>query len=86
MSESDRIPKIDVESVKRGYRDFMKFTEQQNLERVQKLKRVRQKNVITGCLLGAGVLSIYAYTLLSIKQEVFLDDFNEPEKTVEHKQ
>lgn len=60
--------------------EFMKLIEQQNLERVNKLKRLRRNNLITAGILGAGVLGIYAYSMLSVKQEKFLDDFEEPRK------
>lgn len=83
MSGGDRMPKIDVNKLKQTDLDFMKYIELQNLERVQKLKRVRRNNIITGCLLGAGVLSIYAYTMFAVRQESFLDDFDEPVKTIE---
>lgn len=60
--------------------DFMKFIERQNLERVTKLKALRKKNVWTGLAIGGTVISIYLYSMLAIKQEKFLDDFNEPQK------
>lgn len=61
---------------------FMKLVEQENLKRVKKLEFIRKRNWITGWTLGLGVLSIYGYTILAIKQERFLDDFTEPEKIV----
>ncbi|XP_055389981.1 cytochrome c oxidase assembly factor 3, mitochondrial [Condylostylus longicornis] len=61
--------------------EFMKIIEQQNLERVQKLQRTRRNNIITGLCLGASVLGIYAYSMFSVAQEKFLDDFEEPKKT-----
>lgn len=61
---------------------FMKLTEKENLKRVQKLELIRKRNWITGWTLGACVLSIYGYTILTVKQERFLDDFNEPEKII----
>lgn len=61
---------------------FMKLTEQENLKRVQKLELIRKRNWITGWTLGACVLSIYGYTILTVKQERFLDDFKEPEKVI----
>lgn len=85
MSDGDRMPKIDLKSspkLSRTEIDFMKIIEKQNLERVAKLKRMRRNNVLTGCFLGAGVLSIYIYSMWAVQQERFLDDFNEPEKTV----
>lgn len=61
---------------------FMKLTEQENLKRVKKLDAIRRRNWITGWTLGFCVLSIYGYTILTVKQERFLDDFNEPEKII----
>lgn len=60
--------------------DFMKFIEKENLARVQKLRKIRRSNLITGGVLAGSVFGIYLYTILSVKQEKFLDDFNEPEK------
>lgn len=59
--------------------DFMKIIEQRNRERVEKLRRVKQRNKYTGIGLGALVLSIYGYSLFAVKQETFLDDFDPPE-------
>lgn len=61
---------------------FMKLTEQENLKRVKKLDAIRRRNWMTGWTLGLCVLSIYGYTILTVKQERFLDDFNEPEKII----
>ncbi|KAL9893418.1 cytochrome c oxidase assembly factor 3, mitochondrial [Glossina fuscipes] len=60
--------------------EFMKLIEEQNLERVQKLKRLRRNNLITAGALITSVVGIYAYSILSVKQEKFLDDFEEPRK------
>lgn len=60
--------------------EFMKLIEEQNLERVQKLKRVRRNNLMTAGALITSVVGIYAYSILSVKQEKFLDDFEEPRK------
>ncbi|XP_004522217.1 cytochrome c oxidase assembly factor 3, mitochondrial [Ceratitis capitata] len=68
-------PKLDKAQL-----EFMKIIEQQNLVRVQKLQRVRRNNLITAGVLGASVLGIYAYSMLSVQQEDFLDDFDEPKK------
>lgn len=64
---------------------FMKLTEQQNIERVRKLDAIRRRNWMTGWTLGFCVLGIYGYTILTVKQERFLDDFNPPEKIVASK-
>lgn len=60
--------------------DFMKLIEKENLHRVQKLQSLRRRNNLTGIVLGGSVLSIYLYSMFSIKQEKFLDDFSEPVK------
>lgn len=60
--------------------DFMRLIEQQNLQRVEKLTKQRRNNKITGFALGGTVLAIYFYSMLSVKQEKFLDDFEEPKK------
>lgn len=65
---------------------FMKLTEQENIKRVQKLELIRKRNWMTGWTLGLCVLSIYGYTILTVKQERFLDDFQEPEKIVVQKE
>lgn len=61
---------------------FMKLIEKQNQERVQRLKLTRRNNLITGLTIGATVLAIYGYSMYSVKQEKFLDDFEEPKKVL----
>lgn len=60
--------------------DFMKLIERQNLQRVTKLRLQRKRNTWTGLIIGGTVISIYLYSMLAVKQERFLDDFNEPQK------
>lgn len=74
--------KIDDSSrkLKKTEIDFMRLIEQQNLQRVQKLQRQRRNNKLTGFILGGTVFGIYLYSMLSVKQERFLDDFEEPLK------
>lgn len=86
MSDSNRIPKIDLSKLRPVQVEFIKQIETSNFERVQKLKRLRRNNLITGCLFGVGVLSIYGYSIWSVRQESFLDDFDEPAKIIEEKQ
>ena len=68
-------PKLDKAQL-----DFMRIIEQQNIVRVSKLNRQRRNNLITAGVLGVSVLGIYAYSMLSVQQEKFLDDFEEPKK------
>ncbi|XP_062555443.1 cytochrome c oxidase assembly factor 3, mitochondrial [Armigeres subalbatus] len=60
--------------------DFMRLIEKQNLQRVQKLQRQKRNNKITALTIGGTVLGIYLYSMYSVKQERFLDDFEEPLK------
>ncbi|XP_054733279.1 cytochrome c oxidase assembly factor 3, mitochondrial [Anastrepha obliqua] len=70
----------DAPKLGKAQLEFMKIIEQQNLVRVEKLQRLRRNNLITAGVLGASVLGIYAYSILSVRQEDFLDDFEEPKK------
>jgi len=58
---------------------FVKKVEKMNLTRAKDTKMLRNRNKITGGIIGAIVVSIYAYTILSVKQEKFLDDFDAPQ-------
>lgn len=60
--------------------DFMKLVEKQNLQRVKKLRLQKTRNNWTGLVIGGTVIGIYLYSMLAVKQERFLDDFNEPQK------
>lgn len=76
------MPKVDLvkdkANISRTTIDYMKIIEAENLRRVQALQKLRQRNVITGLMLGGGVLGIYLYTIATVRQEKFLDDFDEP--------
>ncbi|KAI5644162.1 coiled-coil domain-containing protein 56 domain-containing protein [Phthorimaea operculella] len=66
--------------LKKAEIDYMKLIEQKNRERVQKLQVQAKRNRLIGLSIGAGVFSIYLYSIFAVKQETFLDDFNEPAK------
>lgn len=77
------MPKIDSKRVSSTELEFIKVIERQNQERVAKLKKLRKNNLLTAGLLGAGVIAIYGYSMFAVRQESFLDDFDEPLKTIE---
>lgn len=81
MAEKDQMPKVnfyaDQAKLKTAQRDYINMIEQQNLERVQKLQKQRKNNAFTACMLGASVLGIYFYSIYAVKQEKFLDDFDD---------
>jgi len=81
MANSDQMPKVDF--MKDGEIDKrllqqIKFVERQNLLRATRLNRMRKNARYMGFVLGGIVLSIYGYSIYSIKQETFLNDFEEP--------
>lgn len=84
--DKEWMPKVDLKKdsakIKNIHFSLMNEIEKQNSERVKRLVKLRRSNRILGCLLGGTVFSIYFYTIYSIKQEKFLDDFNEPEKEI----
>ena len=84
MLASEQGPKIkygeSAPKLDKAQLQFMKLIEEQNLDRVQKLKRIRRNNLLTAGALGVSVLAIYGYSIFSVQQEKFLDDFEEPKK------
>jgi len=76
----NHMPKLDVVKDKlklsQSQLDYMRILEQQNIERVAKLKRLRRNNLLTGVGLIASVVSIYAYSIIAVKQEKFLDELD----------
>jgi hypothetical protein len=50
-----------------------------NSERYARERKLKKHKRIIGVILCAFVLSVYFYTMLAIKQEKFLDDFDVPE-------
>ena len=75
--------KIDFTKLNKAQLEFVKYVEQQNKERILKLKRVRKNNLLTAGVLGCFVLGVYSYTLFAVKQEHTFDDFEEPQRVFE---
>lgn len=86
MGDSDSTfkPKINSTAqdpvLKQAEISYMRLIEQKNRERVQRLQQISKKNRITGLAIGTGVFSVYLYSIFAVKQETFLDDFEEPVK------
>jgi len=79
MAESgSQMPKLDLNrdlpKLNKTQLDYMKIIEAQNLARVKRLATQRRNNVLVGFVLGGCVLSIYGYSIYSVKQEKFLDE------------
>lgn len=77
------MPKIDISKLSDREILYIKEVERKNLERVEKFRRMRRNNRITGSLLGLLAISIYGYSMYAVKQETFLDDFEEPQKIIQ---
>lgn len=88
MADEGKLPKIDPLQGRQGLheatRHYINIIEKQNEHRVKQLLAQRRRTRYTGLSLGALVIAIYTYTIFSVKQERFLDDFEEP-KFVERK-
>lgn len=80
MDSSNQMREVDFakDNIDKGILQQMKFVERQNHLRATRLIRLRRNARFTGLLLGGISLSIYVYSIYSIKQETFLDDFEEP--------
>jgi hypothetical protein len=64
----------DSSQLTQTHLDFMRRIEQENINRVLRMRAIRRRNLITGALLGFGVLSIYGYSIFAVKQESFLEE------------
>lgn len=81
MDNGENISKMNFKGHKLSNfeREYIQRVQQQNLERVKRWTKIRYRNRYVGGFLGFSVISIYFYSMWAIKQENFLDDFNEPE-------
>lgn len=81
------MPKVDLlkDAGKLKFTDiiYMKRLEEHNQQRAKKVLEYRKSNNRLAFALIFGVIGIYTYTIYSVKQEKFLDDFEEPQKTIE---
>lgn len=88
MAEELKAPKADPLEGRVGVhsstRDYINLIEKQNLNRVAKLNKQRRGCRQTAFACTALAVGIYTYTIFAIKQEKFLDDFEQP-KFVEKK-
>lgn len=60
-------------------KEFARFRAQQEMKRKMLMSRYRTRNIAVGLGLTAGILAVYAYSMLAVKQETFLDeDLDQP--------
>lgn len=85
MEKSEKMPSVDMtkefNKLNASDQHFVKKLEQMNLDRAKDMKIMRSRNKLTGLIIGAGVLGVYFYTIFSVKQEKFLDDFDKVPET-----
>ncbi len=76
----EQMPKVDFEKdkVHKYLVDQAKVAEKENIRRYKTFKRVLRSGRIGGAVLTSIVLGIYSYTMVAVKRETFLDDFDEP--------
>jgi len=79
-SSGQQMPEIDMSKdfakLSDTEKHFVKKLEALNLARAKETKSVWKKNRWTAAFFGGLALSIYGYTMYSMRQEHFLDDFD----------
>ncbi|XP_034249401.1 cytochrome c oxidase assembly factor 3, mitochondrial [Thrips palmi] len=82
MADESKPSKVDPLEGRSGVhsatRHYINLIEKQNQHRVAELLKHRKRTNLTGLGLFGVVVGIYAYTISAVKQEKFLDDFEEP--------
>jgi len=83
------MPVLDTSQLSEVEQIYIKRFEERHMRNVERRQRERRRARIIGLSFGALVLSIYIFTIVRVRQETFLDDFNVPEpppqkKAVEH--
>ena len=69
---------LDPQKMSKIQEMYIEKLNARNSERYLKEKRIRTHYRISGAIFACIALSIYGYTMFAIRQEKFLDDFDEP--------
>ncbi|KAF6035984.1 hypothetical protein EB796_005699 [Bugula neritina] len=72
--------KAEFEKLNPTEQHFVRKAELVNRARALSQKSLRKRNITVAGAIFAGVLSIYAYTIIAVKQEKFLDDYDDMHK------
>ena len=83
------MPVLDPSQLSEAEQIYIKRFEDRHLRNVDRRARERRRARVIGLSFGALVIAIYVYTIVRVRQETFLDDFDIPEpppqkKAVEH--
>jgi len=75
-----QMPKVDFKKdmpkLTEAQLNYMKIIENQNMERVKRLAKMKTNNKLTAASLVFSILGIYGYTIFATKQEKFLDEID----------
>jgi hypothetical protein len=77
--DKEKLKTLDPKAMSKIQEMYIEKLNAKNKERYLKEKTLKKHYRITGALLISIALSIYGYTMYAIRQEKFLDDFDEPE-------
>ncbi|XP_021968364.1 cytochrome c oxidase assembly factor 3, mitochondrial-like [Folsomia candida] len=79
--EGDFMPKVDLQKdrkfLSQAQLDYMRLAQQQNADRVNRLKKIRRTNLLTAGVLGVSVFAIFGYSMWAVGSEKFLDEFED---------
>jgi hypothetical protein len=71
--------KVDVSKLSPVQKMYIDKINARNLEVIKKMKKQKRMARSMGIFLGIFVIGVYTYTIVNLKQERFLDDFEVPE-------
>ena len=74
--ESTKVDLSKLSPVQKMYIDKLALKNAEFFQRAKKQKKISR---LVGIILGSVALGIYTFTIVSMKQEKFLDDFEVPE-------
>lgn len=80
MGDQNEMPKVDFSRDKnlRFSSFYAQAVERRNVQRTLDWKLKQRRGALVGFGLFGLVVAIYTYSICAVKQETFLDDFEEP--------
>ena len=73
------MPILDPTQLSDAEQIYIKRFEDRHLRNVERRSRERRRARVIGLSFGALVIGIYVYTIVRVRQETFLDNFDIPE-------
>jgi hypothetical protein len=85
--KAQAMPKVDMvkdaKFLSQAELDYMRLAQQQNVDRVNRLKKMRRNNLMTAGVLAVSTFAIFGYSMWSVGSEKFLDEFEKVGKPKE---